>query len=101
MTDPDHLDQMRIGQEFLLAPSSGSAEGEAYVRDMSQLGPNSLQARCTAGRKVRPANICALGISAQLARFRKCRRRVPLAPRSPQRPAPASVALARIAENPE
>src|SRR5216684_561081 len=63
--------------------------------------PNSLQAHCSAGRKVRPANICALGISAQLARFRKCRRRVPPAPRSPAAPAPASVALARMAENPE
>src|ERR1700730_10138193 len=52
-------------------------------------------------RKVRPANICALGISAQLARFRKCRKRGLLAPRSLQHPAPASVALARMAENPE
>jgi hypothetical protein len=71
--------------------------GAAKYRDVPEAELRR-PARCSAGRKVRPAKICALGISAQLARFRKCSRWVPMAPRSPQHTSPASVALARLAE---
>src|SRR6266851_7450912 len=87
--------------EYFRSNSGSRRQAKAQFGRIRSRSRTRRPARCSAGRKVRPANICALGISAQLARFRKCRRRVPLAPRSPRHTSPASVALARLAEKPE